>query len=82
MALYLYRLAMLYGVFLFIDERVAYRNDVGVFRFSNIYSDHMVLQMKPHQAVVWGFGEQRQEVTLAFNGKDYHTQVTTGRSFP
>ena len=64
---------------LFLPFLVAtYGREGSVFRFANSYGDHMVLQMKPHQAVVWGFGELGQEVTFTFNGKDYHSQVIPG----
>ncbi|XP_072012729.1 sialate O-acetylesterase isoform X2 [Engystomops pustulosus] len=36
----------------------------ATFRFASYYGDHMVLQQKPSQAVVWGFGEVGAMVTV------------------
>ncbi|CAN2388130.1 short-chain carboxylesterase activity [Pristimantis euphronides] len=36
----------------------------ATFRFASYYGDHMVLQQKPAQAVVWGYGEVGALVTL------------------
>ncbi|XP_044137907.1 sialate O-acetylesterase [Bufo gargarizans] len=37
----------------------------AVFRFASYYGDHMVLQQKPTQAVVWGYGEVGALVTVS-----------------
>jgi hypothetical protein len=38
------------------------------FRFSSAYSDDMVLQQAPQQAVVWGFAPAGSKVSVAFMG--------------
>lgn len=48
------------------------------FRFANMYGDHMVLQAKPFQAMVWGFGELGQEVTVRLASKLYTSKVIKG----
>lgn len=50
----------------------------SVFRFANIYGDHMVLQMKPFSAVVWGFGEIGQTVDVKLGGEVQTTEVVKG----
>uniref|UniRef100_A0A8C5QMY8 Sialic acid acetylesterase n=1 Tax=Leptobrachium leishanense TaxID=445787 RepID=A0A8C5QMY8_9ANUR len=45
------------------------------FRFASYYADHMVLQMAPSQAVVWGFGEVGARVTVSlYKEKDAVTK--------
>ncbi|EDO41559.1 predicted protein, partial [Nematostella vectensis] len=43
------------------------QSDEKVFRFANLYGNHMVLQQAPHRATVWGYGEPGQivKITLA-----------------
>ena len=36
----------------------------GVFRFANNYGSNMVLQRAPLSSVLWGFGEEGQEVKV------------------
>ena len=50
------------------------------FRFANMYGDHMVLQAKPFQAMVWGFGELGQEVTVRLASKLYTSKVIKGNN--
>lgn len=50
----------------------------SVFRFANIYGDHMVLQMKPFSAMVWGFGEIGQTVDVKLGGEVQTTEVVEG----
>eukprot|EP01052_Picozoa_sp_SAG31_P048278 SAG31_NODE_10029_length_1193_cov_2.914991_1_plen_313_part_01 len=45
------------------------------FRFSSAYSDDMVLQQAPAQAVVWGFVPSGSEVTISFDGKSIDAPV-------
>ena len=54
------------------------------FRFANHYSDHMVLQRQPHQAVIWGFGEDGAHVEISVKniqtkGGVYHAIVKKGQ---
>jgi sialate O-acetylesterase len=42
-------------------------------RFANYIQDHMVLQRAPQQAIVWGFTDQNQLMTLRMNGRIYTT---------
>ena len=51
----------------------------SVFRFANIYGDHMVLQMKPYSSMVWGFGEIGQNVNVKLKNIGYNTQVIKGK---
>ncbi|XP_017951429.1 sialate O-acetylesterase isoform X2 [Xenopus tropicalis] len=45
--------------------------DCASFRFASYYASHMVLQQKPSQAVIWGYGEVGAAVTVSlFNGSD------------
>lgn len=50
----------------------------SVFRFANIYGDHMVLQMKPFSAMVWGFGQIGQKVVVHLESETQTTEVVTG----
>ncbi|XP_043936791.1 sialate O-acetylesterase [Protopterus annectens] len=36
----------------------------GTFRFASYYNDHMVLQMKPARAVLWGYCEHGANITV------------------
>ena len=47
-----------------------------VFRFSNAFGDHMVLQQAPKRASIWGYGEVGQEVLVIFSGEMYRSFVT------
>ena len=53
-------------------------NSSSVFRFANIYGDHMVLQMKPFSAMVWGFGQIGQKVVVHLESEIQTTEVVTG----
>ena len=53
-------------------------NSADVFRFANIYGDHMVLQMKPFSAMVWGFGETGQKVDVRLGSEVQTTEVVEG----
>ena len=57
------------------SERV---NSGSVFRFANIYGDHMVLQMKPFSAMVWGFGQIGQKVDVRLGSEVQTTEVVKG----
>ena len=50
----------------------------SVFRFANIYGDHMVLQAKPFSAMVWGFGEIGQPVDVRLGSEVHTTKVVEG----
>nr|AAH84103.1 LOC495015 protein [Xenopus laevis] len=39
--------------------------DCATFRFASYYASHMVLQQKPSQAVIWGYGEVGASVTVS-----------------
>lgn len=45
------------------------------FRFSSAYSDDMVLQQAPSQAVVWGFAPVGSKVSISFMGKSIDAPV-------
>ena len=47
----------------------------AAFRFSSAYSDDMVLQQAPAQAVVWGFAPAGSKVTIGFGGKSIDAPV-------
>ena len=53
----------------FLAFFLGYSETATVFRFANIYGDHMVLQQAPRRARIWGFGEvgQRVSLTVAWN---------------
>ena len=48
----------------------------SVFRFANVYGDHMVLQQAPKRAIIWGYGEVGQEVVVIFSGNMYRSFIT------
>lgn len=50
----------------------------SVFRFANIYGDHMVLQMKPFSPMLWGFGEVGQKVDVHLGSEIQTTEVVEG----
>ncbi|KAL9974148.1 hypothetical protein ACROYT_G011152 [Oculina patagonica] len=50
----------------------------NVFRFANIYGDHMVLQMKPFSAMLWGFGEIGQKVEVRLGSEVQTGEVVEG----
>ncbi|KAK3746757.1 hypothetical protein QZH41_013585, partial [Actinostola sp. cb2023] len=52
--------------------------DSKVFRFANIYGDHMVLQQAPFRANVWGFGEVGQPVVVIIGNLAYQVKVVAG----
>ena len=58
-----------------LNERV---NPPSVFRFANIYGDHMVLQMKPLSAMVWGFGQIGEKVVVRLESEAQTTEVVKG----
>ena len=47
----------------------------GDFAFASMYQDHMVLQMQPHSAVLWGYGAEGADVNVSFGEEDYPTKV-------
>ena len=57
---------------------VAFREvkSANVFRFANVFGDHMVLQQAPKRAIIWGYGEVGQEVVVEFSGHMYSSFVT------
>ena len=52
----------------------------AVFRFANIYGNHMVLQQAPRRATIWGFGEVGQEVELTAAGEIYRSLIRPGKA--
>lgn len=50
-----------------------------VFRFANVYGDHMVLQQEPHRARVWGYGEVGQKVFLTIDVDKYQCGIKQGK---
>lgn len=58
-----------------LNERV---NSASAFRFANIYGDHMVLQMKPFSAMVWGFGQIGEKVVVRLGSEAETTEVVKG----
>lgn len=58
-----------------LNKRV---NSSSVFRFANIYGDHMVLQSKPFSAVVWGFGQTGEKVVVRLGSEVHTTEVVKG----
>jgi len=58
-----------------LNKRV---NSSSVFRFANIYNDHMVLQMKPFSALVWGFGQIGEKVVVRLGIEAETTEVVKG----
>ena len=48
------------------------------FRLASYYSDHMVLQMEPLKANIWGFSDLHAIITLQLHGKYYSTQAENG----
>lgn len=49
-----------------------------VFRFSNNYADHMVLQRRPQRVHIWGYGELNAEVRIILKNESYATHVKYG----
>ncbi|XP_030831013.1 sialate O-acetylesterase [Strongylocentrotus purpuratus] len=47
------------------------------FRLASYYSSHMVLQMEPSSAVVWGYSDMGANITLGFKEKLYQTEAQT-----
>lgn len=58
-----------------LNKRV---NSSSVFRFANIYGDHMVLQSKPFSAVVWGFGQTGEKVVVRLGSEVHTTEAVKG----
>ena len=58
-----------------LNKRV---NSSSVFRFANIYGDHMVLQRKPFSAAVWGFGQTGEKVVVRLGSEAHTTEVVKG----
>lgn len=50
----------------------------SLFRFANIYGDHMVLQQAPFRANVWGYGEVGQTVLVNIGNIAYQAPVKKG----
>ena len=48
------------------------------FKLASYYSDHMVLQMEPLRANIWGFSDLHANITLQLHGKIYSTQAESG----
>lgn len=66
-------------IVLLLDTTLSERVDAAsVFRFANIYGDHMVLQMKPFSAMLWGFGEIGQKVEVRLGSEVQTTEVVEG----
>ena len=68
-------------VALFLGLFLVGSKSANVFRFANIYGDQMVLQQAPKQAMIWGFGEIGQQVSLHLstdeqNSSPYSAAVT------
>ena len=58
-----------------LNKRV---NSSSVFRFANIYGDHMVLQRKPFSATIWGFGQTGEKVGVRLGSEVHTTEVVKG----
>ena len=48
------------------------------FTFAASYQDNMVLQMKPHRAVIWGFGKVGATVNITLMQEVRTTEVVEG----
>uniref|UniRef100_A0ABM0GRV0 Sialate O-acetylesterase-like n=1 Tax=Saccoglossus kowalevskii TaxID=10224 RepID=A0ABM0GRV0_SACKO len=49
-----------------------------VFRLASYYGDHMVLQMEPHQSIIWGYGEENSDIEVNLKEKIYTTTTYQG----
>ena len=58
------------------DYKFATAPPAAPFRFSSAYSDDMVLQQAPEQAVVWGFAPAGAKVAVSFNGAAVEAPVS------
>lgn len=56
-------------------------SEASLFRFANIYGDHMVLQQAPFRANVWGYGEVGQTVTVVIGNIAYQAKIGKGGDF-
>ncbi|XP_038548360.1 sialate O-acetylesterase [Micropterus salmoides] len=62
-------LVMAATLFVFILITLAYfYNCDGKLRFASYYGDHMVLQMSPEKALLWGYGPEGAQVTVFLSG--------------
>ncbi|XP_033119616.1 sialate O-acetylesterase-like [Anneissia japonica] len=50
------------------------------FKLASYYNDHMVLQMAPERASIWGYAEESAEIQVTLKGKIYKA-ITTHSSF-
>ncbi|XP_054748456.2 sialate O-acetylesterase-like [Lytechinus pictus] len=48
-------------------------SSAGSLRLASYYASHMVLQMEPHSAVIWGYSGLGANITLELKGKLYQT---------
>ena len=48
------------------------------FRLAPHYTDHMVLQMEPLSAVIWGYADIGSDISLDFKGKVYTSMALPG----
>ena len=63
---------------IFIGVPLLLAFSLEVFRFSNNYADHMVLQRRPQRAHIWGYGELNAEVMIILKNESYATHVKYG----
>lgn len=56
------------------------KSEASLFRFANIYGDHMVLQQAPFRANVWGYGEAGQAVVVNIANIAYQAQAAKGEN--
>ena len=73
---------MKYSVYIFgffITLFLGYSQSAPVFRFANIYGDHMVLQKAPRRAIIWGYGQAREKVSLTVGWTLYRSEIRQGK---
>ncbi|XP_006811394.1 sialate O-acetylesterase-like [Saccoglossus kowalevskii] len=57
---------------------VAVQSEPPAFRLASYYGNHMVLQMEPHQSIIWGYGEENADIEVNLKGKIYTTTTYQG----
>ena len=63
-----------------LNTEYIFISTADTFRLAAYYSDHMVLQMAPGKAVVWGYGDVGAQITVLFKDIKYPAVAATSKS--
>ena len=63
-----------------LGPMLIFLSTADTFRLAAYYSDHMVLQMAPGRAVVWGYGDVGAQITVLFKDTKYTAVAATSKS--